>query len=567
VMYTLSLVQIFEVARLSGGDIIKTTRTKPSENDYESPQPRAEVSLRWSGKLEDGTLFQAETEATVVVGDESRGEQWWTPALGSFRKGEACELTVLPRLAYGDEGCPALGVPPGATLRLTVAVVDWVSVEDVSEASDGSALKRLLSRGEGWERPLEGYEAHIDYELRDEAGTPMATRQAYVLTVGAHMPASQSAELRAGAGGAEVEAVLCKLVKGMAKGEQASLTCAAGYLAGGSGGALSLHVSLRGWSKVEPVPHTGGCVVRKVVSEPVSEYERPNEGAICKVRFVVRTLDGTLVEVGGGGVAPEAIGGSAGTADEDEPNQEAPKQEEAVSFEQGDVVGGLVLPCIDAAVRELKRGEIDLISAPAAWAYGADGFGGEGKPVASDVHVELQLVDFERAKEPYELELPAKLGLQEKKKEQGNVCFKRGELERALKLYQRSNSVVQQSDLSDSGERSEAEVAATTAASSKVTLSCHLNSAMCHLKLADLPAAIKACDAALLLEPASLKALLRRGQAQRRKGDLDEAKADLMAAAKLDPKSREVRAELEELKVLQSAQRAKDKNVFGGMFK
>ena len=263
-----------------------------------------------------------------------------------------------------------------------------------------------------------------------------------------------------------------------------------------------------------------------------------------QVRFAVRTLDGALVEKGGGWVAPDANGGS--TDAEGEP----------LSFEQGDVIGALVLPCIDAAVREMKLGEIDLISAPAAWAYGAEGFGGEGKPVASDVHVELQLVDFVRAKEPYELAMPAKLSLQEKRKEQGNVCFKRGELERALKLYQRSNTIVQQSDLSsdDARGRSEAEIATDRAASTKVKLSCHLNSAQCHLKLADLPAAIKACDAALLLEPASLKGYLRRGQAYLRMEDLDEAKADLMAAAKLDPKSREVRAELEELKVKLGAQ-------------
>ena len=97
----------------------------------------------------------------------------------------------------------------------------------------------------------------------------------------------------------------------------------------------------------------------------------------------------------------------------------------------------------------MKMGEVDLISAPAAWAYGAEGFGGEGKPVASDVHVQLQLVGFERAKEPYELALPAKLRLQEKRKEQGNAHFKRGGLERALQLYQRSLTVVQESDLAD----------------------------------------------------------------------------------------------------------------------
>ena len=179
-----------------------------------------------------------------------------------------------------------------------------------------------------------------------------------------------------------------------------------------------------------------------------------------QVRFAVRTLDGALVETGGGWADPEAVGGSGDA-------EAAP-----LSFEQGDVLGAAVLPCIDAAVREMemknphphphpnpspspnqvremKMGEVDLISAPAAWAYGADGFGAEGKPVASDVHVELELVDFVRAKEPYELELLAKLRLQETRKEQGNAHFKRGGLERALQLYQRSLTVVQASDLSD----------------------------------------------------------------------------------------------------------------------
>ena len=66
-----------------------------------------------------------------------------------------CELLVQPSHGYGEQGRAALGVPPGATLRLTVAVLDWVAVEDVSEAKDGAALKRVLRRGEGGERPLE----------------------------------------------------------------------------------------------------------------------------------------------------------------------------------------------------------------------------------------------------------------------------------------------------------------------------------------------------------------------------------------------------------------------------
>ena len=61
-----------------------------------------------------------------------------------------------------------------------------------------------------------------------------------------------------------------------------------------------------------------------------------------QVRFAVCTLDGALVESGGGWADPEAVGGGG----------EA--QAEPLSFEQGDVLGAAVLPCIDAAVREMK---------------------------------------------------------------------------------------------------------------------------------------------------------------------------------------------------------------------
>ena len=44
-------------------------------------------------------------------------------------------------------------MPPNATLLLTVKVEGWVAVEDVSIEMDGSALKRVLAKGQGWERP------------------------------------------------------------------------------------------------------------------------------------------------------------------------------------------------------------------------------------------------------------------------------------------------------------------------------------------------------------------------------------------------------------------------------
>ena len=73
----------------------------------------------------------------------------------------------------------------------------------------------------------------------------------------------------------------------------------------------------------------------------------------------MRTLDGALVESGGGWVDPEAEGGGEAEAEAEagaaaEAEAEAEGEAEPLCFEQGDVLGAAVLPCIDVAVREMK---------------------------------------------------------------------------------------------------------------------------------------------------------------------------------------------------------------------
>ena len=47
---------------------------------------------------------------------------------------------------------------------------------------------------------------------------------------------------------------------------------------------------------------------------------------------------------------------------------------------------GTVLPCIDYSVRELRKGEVSIISAAGAWAYGAPGFSDEQRAAAGRRH-------------------------------------------------------------------------------------------------------------------------------------------------------------------------------------
>jgi len=49
-------------------------------------------------------------------------------------------------------------------------------------------------------------------------------------------------------------------------------------------------------------------------------------------------------------------------------------------------------------------------------------------------------------------------------------------------------------------------------------------------------------------------------------GLLDEAKATLLAAAKADPKNKDIRTALSEAKAMMAAEKKKAKGTFGGMF-
>jgi hypothetical protein len=100
------------------------------------------------------------------------------------------------------------------------------------------------------------------------------------------------------------------------------------------------------------------------------------------------------------------------------------------------------------------------------------------------------------------------------------------------------------SDDDDISVAAAAQVSPAAAALCDLQLKCHLNLALCHTKLERWAEAEAAASEALVLEPASAKGLFRRGKARSALKQLSGAKLDLMAAIKLEPKNREVHAEL-----------------------
>lgn len=560
VRYRLDLRQVVECDSLAGGKI-KRRMLKKAKQSWETPQSRAEVCVSWSGYLlSDGAQFQAETQYEFALDDPNVMPFWKLALAGQMKRGEVCELEVESVLAYGHVGSAVLGVPENAAIRVTVSLDGWKDVEVLGpDDRDDAVLKVIHVPGEGWEKPKALYEVVCKFHVA-QGGVTLFEGGERTLALGA-FPAEKgkdgkyirteqigevgfdcdaiTAEASAYTGGALIGKALELQIKSMQKGESSEVRCSHAFIGGDCLAAkrMCVHTELVGWSKVEPVPHTNEAVIRKVLNEaPKDSYERPNEDAQVTISYTAR----------------------------DAATQQVIKEERELTTTQGE---GRLLRCVDAAVREMKKSEVSLIRAPAAWAYGAyeasliDEMKIPAKAALANVEVTLELHDFVRLKEMYDMSVGEKLTAQAKAKERANAHFKRDELRLAVRQWERSNSYApSNAELAPQPEEDRARA-------KKTKVACFVNIAACKMRMGEYEEVIDECTAALEIEPESVKALFRRGQAQLAIGELRLARSDLVAAAKAEPKNKGVRDALQALKLKAEEVKSREKAAYGGMFK
>ncbi|KAK6255273.1 hypothetical protein SCA6_016578 [Theobroma cacao] len=129
---------------------------------WENPKDLDEVFVKYEACLEDGTLISKSDGVEFTVGDG-----YFCPALAkavkTMKKGEKVLLTVKPQYAFGEDGRPAVAnegaVPPNATLHITLELVSWKNVSDVTK--DRKVMKKILKEGEGYDRPNDGTVVHV----------------------------------------------------------------------------------------------------------------------------------------------------------------------------------------------------------------------------------------------------------------------------------------------------------------------------------------------------------------------------------------------------------------------
>lgn len=496
----------------------------PAAEGAESPLEEDEVSVHYVGTLLDGTKFDSSRDRDepfkfkLGTGQVIKG---WDIGVASMKKGEKAILTCKPEYAYGKAGSPPK-IPSNATLQFEVELLSWESDNDLT--NDGGILKKVLKKGQGESKPYTGYEVTVHYVGKFLDGKIFDSSRDRNQPITFNVSEDES-----------IPECFHKGVKEMKKGEILQLTVKPRYAFGEEGNAklgvppnttVIYELELLEMCQIDRIQD--GAVLKKKIKEG-SGYKRPNDGSKVQLKYTL-TVEGAPAPLVSLNVPTEFVLGS-----------------------------GTLPEALDLALPKMDKGEVARVTThDSDFLFSAEENKKRGFPVGKQKFIfDVELVDFEKAKESWDMDFTEKMETAKVDKEAGNTFFKAGRFRQAKSKYKKALSSLESDYKFTEEEKKQAK---------EFKLSLYLNLAAVKLKVADYKEVIQNCNKALEIEKENPKALFRRAQAKFNLGDLEAARKDLVVAAHGAPNDKEIRNLLKDIDSKIKASIEKEKKVFSGMF-
>ncbi|KAK3101889.1 hypothetical protein FSP39_007078 [Pinctada imbricata] len=394
---------------------------------------------------------------------------------------------------------------------------------DITPNKDGGVIKQIIKEGEGNDSPVPGDKVKVHYvgTLDDGAETQFDSSR------------DRGEQFEFDLGKGSVIKAWDIGVATMKKGEIAKLTCKPEYAYGATGAppkipanaTLIFEVELFEWKGEDISEEEDGSIIRHITTKGKG-YKNPNDNALVKIHYVGRYKENVFED-----------------------------REVEFTMGEGDAQG--IVEGVEEAAKKMKEGEKCRLDVKAIRAYGSQGKPEFNIPPDADLHYDVEMLHFEKAKDSWEMDIKEKLQQAEVSKSKGTKYFKEENFKLACKCYEKVIKYLEFETVTEEDDKAKRR---------ELMLAAHLNVAMCKLKTKEWYDSKKHCEKALEFDPNNVKGFFRKAQAEYELKDWKESKADYQKVLELEPANKAAKNGVLKCEQQEKKDKEREKKLYQGIF-